>query len=522
MKGFLNKVQSRVTGGKTPNQNDNNSTNSNQLTNGASNKSNNSSNGSASVNGNGSGLPPVDTALANARVDNSMPRADITLPKSKEKKRFTGSRTPKMQTIRELPALSETPMMKREALFRSKLQLCCVVFDFEDADSDARGKEIKRDTLIEIAEYVNTPIGQKIFTEALMPDIVEMVKINLFRALPQQTEDFDPEEDEPAMEPAWPHLQVVYEFFLRFIVSSEVNGKIAKKYIDQNFIRNWIDLFDAEDPRERDYVKTVLHRMYGKFMSYRSFIRKAISQVFFRYIYETGRHNGVGELLEILGSIINGFAIPLKKEHLIFLEKALLPLHKPRGVALYHPQLSYCITQYVEKEPDTLVPILQGLVRFWPWMNASKQVLFLNELEEILELCRGEQLSLIQDDLYKLIADCLASPHFQVAERALYFWNSEHLCVNILSQSRASIFLPYVYGPLSKNSQGHWNQTVEGLAQSVLKMYMEMDSSLYDKCTREYNEKTKARETEREAANRRWQSLLTDAQALGVDITDLT
>ena len=126
------------------------------------------------------------------------------------------------------------------------------------------------------------------------------------------------------------------------------------------------------------------------------------------------RHNGIGELLEILGSIINGFAIPLKKEHLIFLENALLPLHKPRGVALYHPQLSYCITQYVEKDPDTLVPILQGLVRFWPWANASKQVLYLTELEEILELCRGEQLNQIQADLYKLLADCLSSPHFQV------------------------------------------------------------------------------------------------------------
>ena len=55
-------------------------------------------------------------------------------------------------------------------------------------------------------------------------------------------------------------------------------------------------------------------------------------------------------------------------------------------------------------------------------------------------------------------------------KRALYYWNSEHLCVNVLSQSRANIFLPYVFGPLSKNAQGHWNQTVEGLAQSVLKM----------------------------------------------------
>ena len=27
--------------------------------------------------------------------------------------------------------------------------------------------------------------------------------------------EFDPEEDEPTLEAAWPHLQLVYEFFLR-------------------------------------------------------------------------------------------------------------------------------------------------------------------------------------------------------------------------------------------------------------------------------------------------------------------
>ena len=37
------------------------------------------------------------------------------------------------------------------------------------------------------------------------------------------------------LEPAWPHLQVVYEFLLRFVVSSEVKAKVAKKYIDQAF-----------------------------------------------------------------------------------------------------------------------------------------------------------------------------------------------------------------------------------------------------------------------------------------------
>ena len=47
----------------------------------------------------------------------------------------------------------------------------------------------------------------------------------------------------------------------------------------------------------------------------RPYIRRAINHVFYRFVYETERHNGIAELLEILGSIINGFALPLKEEH---------------------------------------------------------------------------------------------------------------------------------------------------------------------------------------------------------------
>jgi hypothetical protein len=107
----------------------------------------------------------------------------------------------------------------------------------------------------------------------------------------------------------------VYEFLLRYVVSNDTDAKVAKKYIDQQFVLKLLELFDSEDPRERDYLKTILHRIYGKFMVHRPFIRKAINNVFYRFIFETERHNGVAELLEILGSIINGFALPLKEEH---------------------------------------------------------------------------------------------------------------------------------------------------------------------------------------------------------------
>jgi len=410
--------------------------------------------------------------------------------------------------LKELPALRDAPPAKREELFILKLKLCSVIFSFDDPMADKRGKDMKRQTLLELVDYVNTPAGQKIFTESVMGDLMAMVSANVCRALPPATDDFDPEEDEPVLEPAWPHLQVAYEFFLRFIVSSEVNAKAAKKYVDQKFCLQLVELFDSEDPRERDYLKTILHRIYGKFMSHRSFIRRAISNVFYRFVYETERHNGIGELLEILGSIINGFAIPLKKEHLQFLVRALIPLHKPKCVALYHQQLSYCIIQYVEKDADTATPILNGFFKCWPWSSSGKQVMFLNELEEILELLGADQLAQVSDMLFTNLARCLDSDHFQVVERALFLWNNEHLVNSgCLSRLNAQAVLPIIYGPLYKNSSGHWNATVEGLAQNVLKMYMEYDLVLYDRCTASYFRDEEEAKRKLQALEERWTAI---------------
>lgn len=161
--------------------------------------------------------------------------------------------------------------------------------------------------------------------------------VNIFRTLPPSSNptgaEFDPEEDEPTLEAAWPHLQVhihthtpepvnqfaslnnpfffsqlVYEFFLRFLESLDFQPNIAKKYIDQKFVMqvNWLfinlfilgsliltsfiflnqllDLFDSEDPRERDFLKTTLHRIYGKFLGLRAYIRKQINNIFYRWV----------------------------------------------------------------------------------------------------------------------------------------------------------------------------------------------------------------------------------------------
>ena len=102
-----------------------------------------------------------------------------------------------------------------------------------------------------------------------------MAGINIFRELvsaPSESKllevfnvdvDEDVDENELVMDLAWPHLHIFYELFLRFFASLEIDAKIANRYIDHAFVLRFLDLFDSEDPHERDNLKTILHWVYG-------------------------------------------------------------------------------------------------------------------------------------------------------------------------------------------------------------------------------------------------------------------
>ncbi|KAJ9184346.1 hypothetical protein P3X46_004078 [Hevea brasiliensis] len=424
---------------------------------------------------------------------------------------------PPMSSVETLPQFRDVPVSERQNLFLRKLQVCCFQLDFSDPLKSVREKEIKRQTLLELVDFIQSGSGK--ITETCQEEMIRMVSVNVFRCLPPAShentgqEAADPEEEEPYLEPSWPHLQLVYELLLRYVVSSDTDTKVAKRYIDHSFVLKLLDLFDSEDPREREYLKTILHRIYGKFMVHRPFIRKAINNIFYRFVYETERHSGIGELLEILGSIINGFALPMKEEHKLFLVRALIPLHKPKPISVYHQQLSYCIVQFVEKDYKLADTVIRGLLKYWPLTNCQKEVLFLGELEEVLEATQSAEFQRCMVPLFRQIARCLTSSHFQVAERALFLWNNEHI-VSLIAQNR-TVILPIIFEALEKNIQSHWNQAVHGLTVNVRKMFLEMDTELFEECERRYQEKeSRAKEVE-EQREMTWKRLADVAMQRG-------
>lgn len=158
--------------------------------------------------------------------------------------------------------------------------------------------------------------------------------------------------------------------------------------------------------------------------------------------------------------------------------------------------------------------------------------MFLNELEEVLDVIEPAEFQKVMVPLFKQLARCVSSPHFQVlnvwiaellcflkfnlfkvAERALYYWNNEYI-MSLISDNAQTI-LPIMFPSLYKNSKSHWNKwvdlsssfglyyrillyiysfvsfihrTIHGLIYNALKLFMEMNQKLFDECSQNYKQ----------------------------------
>lgn len=70
--------------------------------------------------------------------------------------------------------------------------------------------------------------------------------------------------------------------------------------------------------------------------------------------------------------------------------------------------------QFVEKDYALAEPVVKALLKYWPVTNSPKEVLFLEELEDILELTQLGEFQKVMKPLFRQLAKCITSSHFQV------------------------------------------------------------------------------------------------------------
>ena len=384
-----------------------------------------------------------------------------------------------------LPILSkEKNPEKRKELLLSKLELCCHVFDFSptaqtsDPVQTAKSKQAKTSALNDLIKF--TTGKQEFMMPDVFPSYIKMISANLFRPLAPPDDPkaapYDPEDDEPRLEPGWPHIELVYALLIKIVEHKSLNVEVALQTLTVTFAERLINLFCAEDPRERDLLKTAVHRIYGRFMKLRVQIRSYFNKMLLAYSF--GRFFfGVAEVLEFLGCIINGFAVPLKEEHRDTLINVFLPLHRHKSMAVYHPQLAYCVSQFLSKAPDLVVHVLKYLFKYWPKSAAQKQVHLLNQVEGIVGVVEDQEFNEVAPIVFAHLGKCIENTHFMISERALSVWNQEHM-LDRMREVPDELY--HLVGPsIYRNSKRHWSGVVHDANDRALQALRDVSEDLF-------------------------------------------
>ena len=59
--------------------------------------------------------------------------------------------------------------------------------------------------------------------------------------------------------------------------------------------------------------------------------------------------------------------------------------------------------------------VILSLLKYWPKVHSPKEVMFLNELEEILDVIEPNEFTKVMQPLFRRLANCVSSQHFQVS-----------------------------------------------------------------------------------------------------------
>lgn len=133
---------------------------------------------------------------------------------------------------------------------------------------------------------------------------------------------------------------------------------------------------------------------------------------------------------------------------------------------------------FLTKDRTLAIPLLEGLLRYWPFANCIKETLFLTELQEVLEVCEVEKVEHLIPRLFKRIVKCIGGIHLQVADRAMCFFENDYF-LNILKSYKEKTF-PMLVPIISHLADNHWHKILQDSLIALKTILKEIDPHSFD------------------------------------------
>ena len=133
---------------------------------------------------------------------------------------------------------------------------------------------------------------------------------------------------------------------------------------------------------------------------------------------------------------------------------------------------------FLTKDRTLAVPLLEGLLKYWPFANCVKETLFLTELQEVLEVCEVENVEHLIPRLFKRIVKSIGGDHLQVADRAMCFFENDYF-LNILKTYKNQTF-PMLVPVIVELADSHWHKILQESLIALKTILKEIDPMAFN------------------------------------------
>lgn len=390
----------------------------------------------------------------NAEKDKSkspVPKEPQKKPKSKSPapKKVHQSNSPipnhPMQTPKDLK-LDETN------IFLRALQISSTKSYYSKTQTSIQAKESKIQGLNILCGYIEDPNKAKAISLPHLKEVFKMIENNIFRPLSAKHEligeitmnDLGMNLNSYLESEDWVYIHLVYRILKNLSTNNIYTCKDLRPFLDRSFFSELFYLLDSENSMERALIIEIIGGFYTKIVPKRLMIKSMIDEYLVNIGYFDEDFNGVNELLAIKGMFVKSYSSSLKDEFINEFTKIILPLYKGGPAENYIPQLNLCVSVYLSKDFTLSLKLLDCLLRYWPFGNSNKELLFIEELQEAIRLVEPSRLGHLFDKLLLRIFKCLSGPHLQVAQKTYTLLDNEffHQILSSNSSHACTLIVP--------------------------------------------------------------------------------
>ncbi|OHT16797.1 phosphoprotein phosphatase [Tritrichomonas foetus] len=381
-----------------------------------------------------------------------------------------------------LPNLPATIDNNAFPLIEKKLDLCCTLCDFTDTDVDRSAKSIKTQTLKELMNVFDSPTVVKNVSDSLLDSFFKMIKINLNRGLPSIPKKYLFYDDEPMMvDIAWAHLSNVYQLISKY---QQINPR--DKRFDHDYLNLMYSLLHAPDINERDFIVSFFTLYLETFPDQENSVLEKLSNILVGYRDKVYDPFCVIPCLRIFQTRFK-LKTEIDQNHLKFFYKAILPLHNAKHIFSYYNLLSDIMSFLISLDNELSMKIFFIVLKSWPEARPSKQILFINMINFIIERVPPEKFEKVAKPLFSLYARCSQNCHYKVVDASFQIWGNVTILPMILDNTR--IIYPIVYPWFNKTMKEHWSNRTQNAALNTLKSMHDTDPFMFDELSQNQNQK---------------------------------